>query len=166
MNLRKSSILLFAAAFFAMSQISFAQSGTITEQEYWSGIKTGYGATRNLYPRRETKVYESVLDGKVTYSRTEISEYISSNTYRTIKTVVRNGATTVSEALQVGSARYCRENSAEWKSSGCYLQPPAPLGDADETTYSLKTSKDANLFKNRKIAAGGKGQTGADETYH
>ncbi|MBK8302648.1 MAG: hypothetical protein WBC19_10280 [Pyrinomonadaceae bacterium] len=146
MKFRSWTIIVFALVVFATTESASAQTATITEEDYWKGIKQGHTATRAVFPRRETRKYESVSDGNVTYSRTEISEYLSSDTYRNTKTVVRNGTTNVTEALQIGRVRYCRENAMDWKTSGCYQNPPAPLDDADETKYALETTKDSLTY--------------------
>ena len=146
MKFRSWTIIVFALVVFATTESASAQTATITEEDYWKGIKQGHTATRAVFPRRETRKYESVSDGNVKYSRTEISEYLSSDTYRNTKTVVRNGTTNVTEALQIGRVRYCRENAMDWKTSGCYQNPPAPLDDADETKYALETTKDSLTY--------------------
>lgn len=87
------------------------------------------------------KTYEAMSDGRVTYSMTELSEYLSNDTYRTTKTVVRDGKTVVSEVVQTGTARYCREDRSEWTTSGCYRQPPPPLEPADENRFEVQTNE-------------------------
>lgn len=146
MKFRSSTFVLIAVAILATTEFASAQTKTITEQEYWKGIQQGYAATRAVFPRQETRKHETVSDGNVTYSRTEISEYFSSDNYRYSKTVVRNGTTTVTEALQIGRVRYCRENAMDWKTTGCYQNPPAPLDDADETKYAVETAKDSITY--------------------
>ncbi len=146
MKFRRPTIILIAIVILTASEISLAQTTAITEEGYWAGIRSGYAATRDLFPRRETKTFESLLGGTVNYSRTEISEFRSKDTYRTTKTVIRDGSTIVTEAIQIGTVRYCRENTAAWKSSGCYQQPPPPLGDADETKYSVQVNKDSRTY--------------------
>ncbi|MFN0138474.1 MAG: hypothetical protein ACKVQW_00110 [Pyrinomonadaceae bacterium] len=121
-----------------------AQATVITQQEYWAGIRSGYATTREMFPRRETQEYENLLHGKVSYSRTQVSEYRSKDTYRTIETVVRDGKTTVTELIQIGIARYCREDTSEWKS--CYEDPPPPLGEADETKYAVQVNQDSRTY--------------------
>jgi hypothetical protein len=146
MKFYPSAIILITVVILTATEFLSAQTTTITEQDYWVGIRSGYTATEKIYPRRETKTYESLSDGKVTYSRTEVSEYQSKDVYHTTKTVVRDGSTIVTEAIQIGTVRYCRENTGEWKSSGCYRQPPSPLDDADETSYSVQKNKDGRTY--------------------
>lgn len=146
MKFRPSTIILIAVVVLTTAKFSLGQTTAITEKDYWADIVSGYAATRSSFPRRETKTYDGFSGGRMTYSRTEMSEFRSKDTYRTTKTVVRDGTTVVTEAIQIGPVRYCRENTAEWKSSGCYENPPAPLGDAYETSYSLETTKDTRTY--------------------
>lgn len=128
------------------TEFSLGQTTAISEKDYWAGIFSGYAATRDLFPRRETETHEGRTGGKVIYSRTEISEFLSKNTYRYTKTIVRDGTTDVTEAIQIGSTRYCRENASEWKRSGCYQQPPPPLDDSDEIKCFINTNKDIRTY--------------------
>lgn len=146
MKICSTIIVLFAVVFLLAVEFSWAQTTAITEQDYWAGIRSGYATTRDKFPRRETTTYESLSGEKVTYSRTEISEYRSKDIFHIVKTVVRDGATVITEMIQIGSSRYCRDNGSEWKSSGCYFQPPAPLDKADETKYSVQTNKDGRIL--------------------
>lgn len=140
------TIVHIALMILTLTGFSFGQITTITDQEYWHGIISGYAASRDIFPRKETTTYEGLTDSVVTISRTEVSEFLSKNTYRTTKTVVRDGITNRSEVIQIGKVRYCRENNSEWKTSGCYQQPPPPLGDSDQTQYSLQVNKESRTF--------------------
>lgn len=141
-----SHIVFVLVTVFCLAQVSSSQSTAITEQEYWNAIRTANAETRKVFPRRQTETYISATDGKETYLRIEVSEYISSDTFRTTKTVDRIGTKSISQLIQIGTKRYCRENLADWKNSGCYEQPPAPLGDSIETTYSLETTKKTKTY--------------------
>jgi hypothetical protein len=140
MRFRLSIIFTIAVAILTTADYTSAQTMPITEQEYRAGIRSGYAATRKAYPRRETKIYEVISNGKVTYHRTEIFEYQTPDNYYTKEEIRQGDRTTSSEMIQIGIVRYCRENAAKWKSSGCYENPPAALGDAYETSYSLETT--------------------------
>lgn len=48
--------------------------------------------------------------------------------------------------IQVRTLRYCKENEGVWTSSGCYVNPPAPLEDALESSFALQMTKDGVIF--------------------
>ncbi|MBK8467410.1 MAG: hypothetical protein IPL32_16460 [Chloracidobacterium sp.] len=139
--MKKFHPYLVAIAILVATKFSLAQTTVITEQEYWAGIRSGYATTEKVVPRRETVTYESLSDGKVTYSTTKISEYQSEDTYRIIETVVRNGRTSIFQTIQIGVNRYCRENKAKWKR--CFEDPPISTSRADETKYAVQRDKDS-----------------------
>lgn len=146
MKRRLSHVIFLAAAIFGTTQLSSGQSTPLSEQQYWAEIRSAYSATRKAYPRRETESYESFSNGASAYTRIEVSEYLSSNTYRITKIVTQNGRDSFSQVIQLGTTRYCREDPGGWKSVGCYQQPPAPLGDAHETDYSLEIKKKSKIL--------------------
>jgi hypothetical protein len=145
MQLRSTTIILFAVVvILTTAEFSSAQTTAITEQDYWAGIRSGFATTQQSFPRRETDTYESLSGGKVTYSRTEISEYRSKDTFRTTVKVVRDGKTFITETIHIGMNLYCRENTAEWEI--CYPQPPPALDKTDETKYFVQKNKDSITY--------------------
>lgn len=142
MKFRLKVVALIAFALLAFAGNTFAQSKNITEKEYWAGIYTGYTSAHKSFPRRETTTYERLTVGRVTYSRIEKSEYEAANKYHTVKETQNDGKTSKNEMIQIGTIRYCKENSGEWRISGCYNNPPAALEDAIETHFVLQTNKD------------------------
>lgn len=146
MNFRLPLRFLFLLAILISPVITSAQSKEITEAEYWVAVRSGNTAARKIFPRRETATYEGFAADKLTYSRKETFEYEAADRYHSIKETSSNGKVETSEVFQVGTARYCRVNMAEWKSSGCYLSPPPPLGDATETRYSVEETGDSTKY--------------------
>ncbi len=144
MKLGPSTFILIVLAVLTATELSSAQTTAITEQDYWAGARSGYAATSKIFPRRETEIYERLSGGKVTDSKTVVSEYQSEDTYRTIETAVWHGKTTVTESIQIGTDRYCRINSGKWKT--CFENPPDTTGFPDETTCSFQQSNDGITF--------------------
>lgn len=143
-NLRLAVIIVFV--FPAIAKTTFAQTQNITESEYWAGIRTGYASTRKSFPRRETEKYEGFADGTLTFSTIENSEYQAADQYHIVRETRRDGKITKSEKIQIGAVRYCRESPGEWKTSGCYDNPPPRLEDAEETSYVLQKIKDGTAY--------------------
>ncbi len=146
MNFRLPLLFIFLLALVISPAVASGQIKEITEAEYWAGIRTGYAATRKVFPRRETLTNEGFADEKTTFSRKETHEYEAADKYHSLKETSRNGKVETEEAKQIGSVRYCRVNSAGWKISGCYLSPPAPLGTASETRYSVEKTGDTTKY--------------------
>lgn len=150
MNFRLLLLFTILLVLLGSPAVTSAQSKEITEAEYWAGIRSGFAATRKDFPRRETTTNEGFADEKATYSRKETHEYEASDKYYSIEETSMNGKLQTEEATQIGAVRYCRVNLAEWKRSGCYLSPPAPLGSATETRYSVESTGD--ITKYRRVA--------------
>jgi hypothetical protein len=114
MKLSSTTISLIVATLLVIAASSSAQTSSLTEKEYWAETFAAYSATRALFPRRETESSESLTAGKVVYSRTKMSEYLSKDTDRTTETRFQEGKTTVEEAIQIGRVRYCRKDDSQW----------------------------------------------------
>jgi len=142
--MKKFHPYLVAIAILVATKFSLAQTTVITEREYWDGVRFAYAATQKIHPRRKTETYERRADGKTTYSKKEITEYQAKDTYRSTGTVVRDGKTTSTEAVQIGMVRHCRENSEAWKS--CYENPPPPLPKADDANYVVQRNKNTITY--------------------
>ncbi len=125
---------------------SFAQSSSIAAMDFLVSHSAAYRATDVKYPRKETYKYEVLSEGKVTYSSTEVSEYLGYDKYRIIETEISDGKTKVKEAIQIGQNRYCRENSAKWDNN-CYEPPPAAaMGHIDGAIYMLESASDSKTY--------------------
>lgn len=146
MNFRLPLLFSFLLVLVGIPANASAQSKEITEAEYWTGIRTGNAAARKVFPRRETATNEGFAGEKTTYLRNETHEYEAADKYYSIDETSRNGKVETEESTQIGALRYCRVNMAEWKTSGCYLNPPAPLGSATETRYSVEKTGDITKY--------------------
>ncbi len=138
---------IIAFVFFAIPLNTSAQSKTITQAEYWSAVSSAYTSTHGKFPRREVEQYEAITDGKVSYLRIKTAEYRTATEFRIFTRIRKAGGDNFRELIQIGNARYCREDSSEWKTTGCYENPPAALEDAYESSFALQKSGDGITFK-------------------
>jgi hypothetical protein len=146
MKYRFSLFILLGLILVVAPKISFAQSSAISEIDFLVSHNVAYRATDAKYPRKRTYKYEVLSEGKVTYSSTEVTEYMGYDKYRIIETEISNGRTKVNEAIQIGQNRYCRENSAKWDNN-CYEPPPAAaMGHIDGATYMLESAPDSKTY--------------------
>ncbi len=131
---------------------TFAQSTAISEKDYWEAVYSAFATTRKVFPRRETETYERMKSGQTTYKRITKSEYHAADKFHTIKEVTDNGMVSMDEMIQIGTGRYCKENSSDWKTSGCYVNPPAPLEKAVESQFSAEKDKDSMIYKRISVS--------------
>ncbi len=145
MKFRFSLFVLQGLILAVAAGISFAQSSAITEMDFLASHTAAYRATDVKYPRKRTYKYEVMSEGKVTYSSTEVTEYLGDDKYRIIETEISNRQTKINEAIQIGRNRYCRENAARW--DNCY-EPPPPMamGHIDGAKYMLESASDRKTY--------------------
>lgn len=146
MNLRLQILFLALVGVVAGSGAVFGQGKNISQTDYWRETYAAYSLSRKSFPRIQQETYESYTDGKITYSQKKKFEYQAANNFRLITETIKDGKKSKSEMIQVGSSRYCREGSGEWKNSGCYLNPPAPLGDAKVSTFIVQKNRDGVTY--------------------
>jgi hypothetical protein len=122
------------------------QSRDISEAEYWAAVYSAFGATRKAFPRQEIETYESSRSGKTGYQRTKTSEFVAADRFHTIKETLENGKRSVEEMIQIGTARYCKDDLGGWKTAGCYVNPPAPLESALESKFRIDKSEKSTTY--------------------
>jgi hypothetical protein len=111
-----------------------AQKTEISEKDFGAAVYSAFATTRKAFPRLETETNEgSFRDGASTYLRSVRSEYIASDHFRSVKESTYNGKQTAEEMIVIGTSRYCRNDLAEWKTTGCYQNPPSALETAMES---------------------------------
>ena len=147
MRFRIWSIALFVLVLFSTTGALIGQNSVISERDFLDANRAAYWATEKKYPRRETRKYEVLSDGKATYSETEVTESLDIRKYRITTTVVSKGKTSTKEEIQIGEVRYCRENTSEWESY-CAEPPPAPaMGHVDGAGYGLELNGDTKTYQ-------------------
>ena len=145
MNLRLS-LIIAVVLLLCIPAITFAQSKDIAAAEYWQVIYSQYTSSRKVFPRKERDIYERFTDSKITYSRTKRFEYQSANTFRLVTETSTDGKISLTEMIQIGRVGYCKEDLGDWKTAGCYLNPPAALEDAVETRYFVQKNRDNTVY--------------------
>lgn len=137
-----TGIILTIAA-LCSSFVASAEGKDISEKEYWAAVYAAYSATLETFPRQETEVYEGYSAGELNYQRTKTFEYEAADKFHFIRETLENGKRGVEELFQIGTLRYCKIDSGDWKTSGCYLNPPAALEPAIESKFQVdKTEKE------------------------
>lgn len=142
------SIALLGLVLFATAGTSIAQKSDISERDFLAVAGTeAYRATVARYPRKQTRTCERLADGKITSLETEVIEFLASDKYRVITTVVSKGKTITTEERQVGEIRYCKNDSSEWKMY-CPEPPPAPaMSRIAGAQYSLEIGANTKTYQ-------------------
>lgn len=91
MNVGLSKIVVLAIVILVVASPTFPQSKSITEAEYWAGIRSAYSSSHKIFPRRETDVYERFSDGVTTYSRIKRSEYHAADKFHIVTETLSGG---------------------------------------------------------------------------
>lgn len=127
---------------------SLAQTSTISEREFLEATNAkAYWATTARYPRRETRTYERPSDGKLAFSETQKTEFLSFDKYRVIRTFLSNGKSTTSQEIQIGEIRYCKDGQGKWEIY-CPVPPPAAaMGPIAGAQYSLELGADTKIYQ-------------------
>ena len=141
------SIALLASILFATGGTSIAQKSDISERDFLEiANRQAYWATAARHPRKETRTYEQLSDGKVTSSETILTEFLASDKYRITTTVISEGKTNTREGIQIGDIRYCKRDSADWQY--CPIPPPAmAMGPIMGAQYSLELTADTKTYQ-------------------
>lgn len=158
-------ITLFFAVIFLFIVNSFAQSRTITKDEYDQAFQIAVTKTNADYPLI-FKVKTSIIEnGKTVRTVTEVNENEAAGRYRIKRSVLADGRETNKYQLTVGFGNvFCSDDGANWKSSKYECEGNRVIfgpSEAESVEYSVteKSVKDkqVKVYREYSIFASSEG---------
>jgi hypothetical protein len=109
-------IVLSFIAIFLLAVASYAQSRTISKDEYDEVFQFAVSKTNTDYPLIYKVTTSFIENGKTVRTETEVNENEASGYYRIKRTALANGRETNTYQLTVGYGNvFCSDDKVNWK---------------------------------------------------
>jgi hypothetical protein len=112
----------------AIPVASWAQTRSVSQQNYWSAIRDADDRTDVLPHRKVTT--SSVLTGiEKKISRKDVVEYLPPDREKFVRTTYKDGKASTFELIKLGGDHYCRDAGGSWVKSKTWCGPNEMYSD-------------------------------------
>jgi hypothetical protein len=144
-------IALSFIAIFIFVDISYAQSRSISRDEYEKVVQFAVSKTNADYPLIFKVKTSFIENGKTVRTETEVNENEAAGRYRIKRTVLANGRETNKYQLTIGFGNvFCSDNGVKWKPSK-YECPDETRIYGNREAESIEYSVTENSVNGKKV---------------